>query len=98
MLWRVNGSAANGLSRASTAATLLLVALPALAAESFDAGLSSSGARIDGVYVAAASPSAPTLLLIGGLSGADAGVASVQRAVAELDAERPRKPPANPTP
>jgi len=52
MLCRVS-AATNGLRRASTAATLLLAALPALAAESFDAGLSSSGARIDGVYVAA---------------------------------------------
>jgi len=90
MLWRVSGSA-DSWGRAGTAATLLLAALPALAAESFDAGRSSSGARIDGVYVAAASPSAPTVLLIGGLNGADTSVASVQRAVAELDAERPGK-------
>jgi unsaturated rhamnogalacturonyl hydrolase len=87
MLCRVKGAAANGSSRAGTAAMLLLAALPALAVESFDFGRSSSGARIDGVYV----PGAPTVLLIGGLSGADAGVASVQRAVAELDAERSRK-------
>ena len=90
MLCRVS-AATKDLSRASAAATLLLVALPALAAEPFDAGRSSSGARIDGMYVAAGSPSAPTVLLIGGLNGADASVASVQRAVAELDAQRPRK-------
>ncbi len=73
------------------AATLLLAALPALAAESFDAGRSSSGVHIDGLYVAAASPAAPTVLLIGGLNGADTAVSDVRRAVAELDAERPRK-------
>ncbi len=91
MLCRVSSAAKKILSRSTTAATLLLVALPALAAESFDAGRSSSGARIDGMYVAAASPSAPTVLLIGGLNGADASVASVQRAVAEIDTQRPRK-------
>ena len=91
MLWRVSGRAAHGWGKAGTAATLLLAALPALAAESFDAGRSSSGARIDGAYVAAASPAAPTVLLIGGLNGADVSVASVERAVAEFDALRPRK-------
>jgi rhamnogalacturonyl hydrolase YesR len=95
MLCDVSRAATNRWGGVGTAATLLLAALPALAAESFDAGRSSSGARIDGVYVAAASPSAPTVLLIGGLNGADTGVASVQRAVAELDAERPRKRPIN---
>jgi len=90
MLCRVS-VATNRLSTSSTVVTLLLAALPALAAESFDAGRSSSGERIDGVYVAAASTAAPTVLLIGGLVGVDGSVASVQRALAEFDAERPRK-------
>ena len=91
MLWRVNGAARRGWGRAGTAATLLLAALPALAAETFDAGLGSNGARIDAVFVAAANANAPTVLLVGGLAGADGSVADVRRAVAELDARKPRQ-------
>jgi rhamnogalacturonyl hydrolase YesR len=86
MLCCVSGTAKNGWCRAGSAATLLLAALPALAAESFDAGRSSDGARIDGVFVAAGKANAPTVLLIGGLAGADETVAEVQGAVAAFDA------------
>lgn len=77
--------------RTIAAAALLLATLHAGAAESFDAALAGNGARIDGVFVAAARPSAPTVLLVGGLSGADASVTDVQRAVAAFDARRPRQ-------
>src|SRR4029079_13757869 len=91
MLSRVNGGSKRSWSRAGTAAVLLLAALPALPAESFDAALASNRERIYGVFVSAGSANAPTVLLIGGLVGADASVADVQSAVAAFDARRPRQ-------
>jgi unsaturated rhamnogalacturonyl hydrolase len=68
------------------------LAAPALsAATTFDAGLSTQGAVIDGSFVAAATESAPTVLLLGGLAGSDDSVAAVRRAVADYEADRPRR-------
>ena len=60
-----------------------LAALPVTAAETFDIGLATSGARIDGVAVAARSSSAPTVVLVGGVHGEDASTAAVRAAVAD---------------
>jgi unsaturated rhamnogalacturonyl hydrolase len=62
-----------------------LAALRASAAESFDIGLATNGARIQALAVAARATSAPTVVLIGGLSGADASTAAVQAAVADYE-------------
>ena len=70
-----------------------LAVIPASAAEPFDIGLATSGARIDAVAVSARSSSAPTVVLIGGLHGDDASTAAVRAAVA--DYERRGKRPVN---
>jgi rhamnogalacturonyl hydrolase YesR len=67
------------------AGALVLVALApagAGAAESFDIGLAGSGARIDAVAVGLRARSAPTVVIIGGLSGDDASSQAVRTAVA----------------
>ncbi len=86
----MRGRAGKGFGFAGAAA-LLLAALPAAALESFDAGRTTNGTRIDAVAVSAASAAAPTVLLVGGLRGADASVDAVRRAVAQIDAQRPRR-------
>ena len=53
---------------------------PARSAESFGFGLSTSGARLDALAVASR-PGAPTVVLVGGLAGSDASVATVRAAV-----------------
>jgi unsaturated rhamnogalacturonyl hydrolase len=82
----------------SVALTLLvtfaaLTAMPVSAAETFDIGLATSGARIDALAVAARSNAAPTVVLIGGLHGEDGSAAAVRKAVA--DYERRGKRPVN---
>jgi rhamnogalacturonyl hydrolase YesR len=58
-----------------------LLALPATAAEVFDIGLATSGARIDAVTVEPAARSARTVVLIGGISGEDTSSSAVRAAV-----------------
>jgi rhamnogalacturonyl hydrolase YesR len=70
-----------------------VTAIPVSAAETFDIGLATSGARIDAVAVPARSSSAPTVVLVGGLHGEDASAAAVRAAVA--DYERRGKRPVN---
>ena len=62
-----------------------LAALPVTAAETFDIGLATSGARIDAVAVAARSSTAPTVVLVGGLHGEDGSAAAVRAAVADYE-------------
>jgi len=58
------------------------------AAEPFDIGLATSGARIDALVVSAAFWPAPTVLLVGGLNGgADETVAAVRAAVADFEGQ-----------
>ena len=63
-------------------------ALPGAAAEMFDIGRSGTGQLIEGAAAATARADAPTVLLIGGLDGADATVVAVREALAAF--ERPR--------
>ncbi len=76
------------VSIALLAAFAALAAMPVLAAEMYDIGLASSGARIDAVAVAARSGSAPTVVLIGGLNGDDASAAAVRAAVVDYERHR----------
>ena len=82
------------LLRAAAAAALVsLAALPArpvAAAETFDIGLATSGARIDALVVDARSASAPTVVLVGGLHGEDASSTAVRGAVAAYEKTRAR--------
>ena len=59
--------------------------MPAIAAETFDIGLATSGARIDAVAVTARAGPAPTVVLVGGLHGEDASSAAVRAAVADYE-------------
>jgi rhamnogalacturonyl hydrolase YesR len=65
-----------------------LLVVPATAAEVFDIGLATSGARIDAMTVAPAAPSARTVVLIGGIGGEDAGSATVRAAVVAYERGR----------
>ncbi|HTT01715.1 MAG TPA: glycoside hydrolase family 88 protein [Steroidobacteraceae bacterium] len=64
-------------------------------AEHLDIGLSSHGARIEGMRLEGRSVSAPTVLVIGGLSGADASVAAARAALEQLQSRPPRERPFN---
>jgi len=66
----------------------LLLARPLAAAETFDFGLATSGARIDAVAVDARAESAPTVVLVGGLGGDDDSSAAVRAAVAAYEKSR----------
>jgi rhamnogalacturonyl hydrolase YesR len=67
---------------------LAAIARPAAAAEPFDIGLATSGARIDAVAVDARAESAPTVVLVGGLHGDDGSSAAVRAAVAAYEQSR----------
>jgi unsaturated rhamnogalacturonyl hydrolase len=67
------------------ASFLVLTATPVVAAEVFDIGLATSGARIDAEAVAASVKDAPAVVLIGGLHGEDASTAAVRAAVAAYE-------------
>jgi rhamnogalacturonyl hydrolase YesR len=69
----------------------MLCAPPAAAAEVFDIGLASNGARIDATVVEATVKSPPTVVLIGGLKGNAATADTVREAVADY-AKRPQRP------
>ena len=60
-------------------------ALPVAAAEVFDIGRSGTGQLIEGAAVAAMRADAPTVLLIGGLTGADDSVAAVRSELAAFE-------------
>jgi unsaturated rhamnogalacturonyl hydrolase len=78
------------LTRLSIASLLCFLALRVSAAESFDIGLATSGARIDAMAVAARAAPVRTVLVIGGLRGDDASVAAVRDAVASFERRRER--------
>jgi rhamnogalacturonyl hydrolase YesR len=67
-----------------------VLALPLHAAELFDIGLATSGARIDAMAVASGAEPTRTVLVIGGLRGSDASVAAVRDAVASFERRRER--------
>jgi unsaturated rhamnogalacturonyl hydrolase len=71
-------------------AVAALLAWPAAAAETFDIGLATSGARIDALAVDVRSASAPTVVLIGGLHGEDASSMAVRAAVAAYEKKHAR--------
>ncbi|HTQ37126.1 MAG TPA: glycoside hydrolase family 88 protein [Steroidobacteraceae bacterium] len=72
------------------AALLAVLFAGSAAAAEFDIGLAGSGARIDGVEVEASASNAPTVVLVGGLVGNDAGTAAVHTAVAAYEKDRSR--------
>ncbi len=59
------------------------------AAETFDIGLATSGARIDAIAVEASSPSAPTVVLVGGLKGDDWTSAVVREVINAYEKSSP---------
>src|SRR3954470_1682975 len=75
------------------AVVCLLVPSAARAAEHWTIGLTTSGAAIEAIAVAGASPSLPTVLLLGGLQGRDASVDAVTREVAAFEARPQNRRP-----
>jgi rhamnogalacturonyl hydrolase YesR len=65
-----------------------LLARPLAAADAFDIGLATSGARIDAVAVDTRAESAPTVVLVGGLAGEDDSTAGVRAAVVAYEQRR----------
>jgi rhamnogalacturonyl hydrolase YesR len=68
----------------------VLFAMPAVAAETFDIGLSASGRRIDAVAIEATARDAPTVVLVGGMDGDDAQASIVRTALASYEKQRQR--------
>ena len=70
-----------------------VLAWPAFGASTppFDIGLSAGGRRIDAITIESTRPAAPTVVLLGGLKGDDAGAIAV-RAAADAYAKRARRP------
>jgi unsaturated rhamnogalacturonyl hydrolase len=66
-------------------------AMHAAAAENIDIGLATSGSRIDALVVEASAKSARTVVLIGGLRGADDSTVNVRAAVAAYEKGHNRK-------
>jgi rhamnogalacturonyl hydrolase YesR len=60
----------------------------ALAADRADIGLAASGARIEAAVVAGPSPSAPTVLIIGGMNGSDDATRFIHEAIRKHDSTR----------
>jgi rhamnogalacturonyl hydrolase YesR len=75
---------------AIAAVSLAVLARPASAAETFDIGLATSGARIDAVAVDVRAAAAPTVVLVGGLHGDDGSSAAVRAAVAAYEKQHGR--------
>ena len=71
-------------------AAMTWTALPAVAAETFDIGLASNGARIDALAVPGRAADAPTVLIVGGLDGDDAAAGAVRAAAASYEKLRAR--------
>jgi hypothetical protein len=78
-------------ARIAVASLAFAFALPLRAAETFDIGLATSGARIDAVAAEARGDPARTVLLVGGLEGNDASVAAVRDAVEAFERSRNRR-------
>ena len=74
----------------STAATILL-AVPLLAAEHRVIGLSASGKPIEALVVAAAPPTAPTVMIIGGLNGDTESGQKIAAEVEDLESNPPSR-------
>src|SRR5580692_7979512 len=72
------------------AAFVVLSAAPLAAAEVFDIGLATSGARIDALAVPATGKAAPTVVLVGGLHGEDGTAVAVRDVVAAYERRRNR--------
>ena len=68
---------------------LALMALPLAAAETLAVGLTKTGAVIEAKFVRAASATAPTVLLAGGLDGDDDSVRIVQREARRFEGIKP---------
>lgn len=66
-------------------AGLLLLAGPAVAAESFVIGLAANGTHIEARAAAQPAGSAPVVVLVGGLSGNDASVSTLVEALAAFE-------------
>ncbi len=81
---------ARSLTLALLAAITAFCSGAADAAENFDVGLATSGARMDAMAVTATVKSAPTVVLVGGLKGADATSTSVREAVTAYEHLRNR--------
>jgi unsaturated rhamnogalacturonyl hydrolase len=79
------------LARSSIVSLACILALPLCAAETFDIGLATSGARIDAMAVTARAEPARTVLIIGGLRGDDASVAAVHDAVRSFERRGERR-------
>jgi rhamnogalacturonyl hydrolase YesR len=77
--------------RIAAALLMGLLVRPLAAAEPFDIGLATSGARIEAVAVDARANDAPTVVLVGGLRGDDASAAAVRDAVAAYERRRDRR-------
>jgi len=69
-------------------AFLFLLAGPLLGVQSIVIGLSAGGQRIEALAVPAASPTAPSVLLIGGLNGSGESVRMVAAAVEDFETDR----------
>ncbi len=67
----------------------ILLAVPLIAAEHRIIGLSTAGKPIEAVIVSGAAPTAPTVMLVGGLNGAGESTRMVSAAVKGADGERP---------
>jgi rhamnogalacturonyl hydrolase YesR len=66
---------------------------PLAAAERWSIGITANDAPIEATVVEGASPSVPTVLLIGGLQGRDATVEAVTREVAAFESQTPSRRP-----
>src|SRR5262245_33809248 len=66
----------------------LLLASPSYGAEQRDIGLTQKGGRIQATIVAGASPAAPTVLLVGGVTGNDESVRIVEQEVRSFERVR----------
>ena len=78
------------IARALAVLLCCTLAPQAHAADLFDIGLTTSGARIDAVAAAARGEPERTVLVIGGLSGDDASVAEVRDAIVSFERRRER--------
>ncbi|MBZ5636315.1 MAG: glycoside hydrolase family 88 protein [Acidobacteriia bacterium] len=75
----------------SSTATAIVLAVPLLAAEHRVVGLSASGKPIEALVVAAAPPTAPTVMLIGGLTGDGESGQMIAAEVEDLESNPPSR-------
>jgi unsaturated rhamnogalacturonyl hydrolase len=76
---------------ARTTWTVILLAIPLLGAEHRIIGLSASGKPIEALVVTAAPPTAPTVLLIGGLNGSSESEHVIASEVDDLESSPPSR-------